>query len=100
MNDTTIILPAIDTANISAPRKRGRKPGMTPDRRVEQLQQQLEAAKNAAREAERRKYIIVGQAMLAEAEGDAALKSRIVDTLRRRVTSAATRADIASLLAG
>jgi len=95
MNDAVTAIPEMPTA----PARRGRKPE-TAAQRLERLQRAVVEAKQAAREAERRKWAVVGEALLAEAEGDAALKYRIVETLRRRVTSASARADIASLLAG
>lgn len=102
MNDTTItpvILAATDAQTNSIPAKRGRKPE-TPAQRLERLEKAVAEARVAAKEAERRMFCIVGEALLAEAEQDAALKGRITAILRERVTSAGAKADIAGLLAG
>jgi hypothetical protein len=85
------------TSGAGATAKRGRKPE-TPAERIARLQQELQAAKHAAKEAEQRQCAVVGAALLAEAEGNAALKAQIVEILRRRVTAAAAKADIAGLL--
>jgi hypothetical protein len=66
----------------------------------ERLQRAVAGANLAAKEAERRMYAIMGEALLAEAETDAALKARIVEMLRHRVTCTTAKADIAALLAG
>jgi hypothetical protein len=52
----------------------------------------------ATKEAEQRMFCVVGEALLAEAQTDSALNSRIVSVLRKRVTSEAAKADIAGLL--
>jgi hypothetical protein len=77
--------------------KRGRK-SATPAERLVRLAEGGAEAKAAAKEAEQRRCAIVGAALLAEARDDAALKAQIAEILRRRVTSAAARADIAALL--
>ena len=79
--------------------KRGRKPE-TPARRLERLQREVAAAKIKAKDAERRMFAVVGEALLREAEADAQLRARLLEILRRRVTGAQARADIAPLLAG
>ncbi len=99
MNDTTIILPVADAPIINTPAKRGRKPGETPAQKLERLQRAVAEAKIAAREAEYRKYAVVGEVLLAEAESDGQLLARIRDVLRSRVTGQQARADIATLLA-
>jgi hypothetical protein len=86
------------TGDSGKPAKRGRK-AETPDQRIERLQRQLQAAKHAAKEAEYRRFAVVGEALLAEAEGDGDLKARILEVLRRRVTGATAKAEIAVLLA-
>jgi hypothetical protein len=70
--------------------RRGRK-SETAAQRLERL---------ATKEAEQRMSCVVGEALLAEAKTDSALKSRIVSALRKRVTTEAAKADIAGLLAG
>jgi hypothetical protein len=85
------------TSDRKAAGKPGRKPE-TPVQRIDRLQRELLAAKHAAKEAEQRQFAIVGAAVLAEAEGDGALKARLVEVLRRRVTGAAAKAEIAALL--
>lgn len=95
---TTTTMPEASAPAEARP-KRGRKPE-TPAQRLLRLEHQLAEAKVAAKEAERRMFAVVGEALLAEAAEDAALKACIVDTLRRRVTTASAKADIASLLAG
>jgi hypothetical protein len=77
--------------------KRGRK-AETPVQRLERLQRQVEMAKRVVKEVEQRAFAIVGEAMLGEAESDAELKARIAGILRRRVTTPAQKADIATLL--
>lgn len=104
---TAVIPPSATTAALSsaalvsddtpAAGKRGRK-SENALQRLERLQRAVADAKVAARTAERRKCAVVGEALLAEAETDAALRSRLLDILRRRVTSAQAKADIASLL--
>jgi hypothetical protein len=85
------------TGDGKAAAKRGRK-SETPGQRIERLQRELLAAKHAAKEAEQRQHTIVGAALLAEAETDPALKAQIVAILRRRVTAASAKAEIAALL--
>jgi hypothetical protein len=85
------------TPDGTAAAKRGRKPE-TPTQRIERLQRELLAAKHKAKEAEQRQHAIVGAALLAEAEGDSPLKAKIAEILRRRVTGAAAKAEIAALL--
>jgi uncharacterized protein YfaS (alpha-2-macroglobulin family) len=99
----TIIAPAeVDTsAATEATRisvKRGR-PTETLEQRLARLQRQLEETKIAAKEAERRKFAVVGEALLTEAEADGAFKAHMVEILRRRVTAAGAKSDIAALLA-
>ena len=85
------------TTDRTAAAKPGRKVE-TPAQRIDRLQRELLAAKHAAKEAEQRQFAVVGAAVLAEAENDSALKARVVEILRRRVTSATAKADIAELL--
>jgi len=81
------------------PAKRGRK-SETPAQRLERLLRQVQDAKHAAREADQRKNAVVGEALLLESAEDPALKMRVIEILRRRVTTAQAKADIASLLVG
>jgi phytoene/squalene synthetase len=77
--------------------KRGRK-SERPAERLARLEQEVKEARAAAKEAERKAFAIVGQAVLAEAEGDGELKARMQDILRRRVRGNTNRAAIAGLL--
>jgi hypothetical protein len=86
---------ATEKRNVTA--KRGRKPE-SPAERIGRLERELQAAKHAAKEAEQRQFAIVGGALLAEAEGNPKLKAQLVEILRRRVTTAAAKAEIAALL--
>jgi hypothetical protein len=85
------------TAGENQAAKPGRK-AETPVQRIERLERELQAAKHAAKEAEQRQFAVVGAALLAEAEGNPALKAQLAEILRRRVTTAAAKADIAALL--
>lgn len=86
-----------DTNSTAEPAKRGRK-SETAQQRIERLERALVAAKQAAKDAEYRRFAIVGEALLEEAEQDETLRKQVVDVLRKRVTRAAARADIATLL--
>jgi hypothetical protein len=81
-----------------SPRKAGRPAAETPAQRVERLERELQAARAAARENERARDAVVGRAMREEAQGDGAFNAKVLDILRRRVTSAAEKALIAPLL--
>ena len=71
---TALSSPALSSDNAPPPTKRGRK-SETPVQRLERLQRAVADAKIAAREAERRMFAVVGEALLAEAEADAQLRS-------------------------
>ncbi len=81
----------------AGPARRGRKPENA-QQRIERLERALVAAKQAAKDAEYRRFAIVGEALLAEAEEDEALRKQVAEVLRKRVTRPAARADIATLL--
>lgn len=97
MNDSATIALSTETQTSKPPAKRGRK-SETPAQRLARLQHAVVEAKQAAKDAERRMFATVGEALLAEAGADSALKARVVEILRRRVTAASAKADIAALL--
>ncbi len=81
-----------------APRKRGRPASEDPRVRLARLEQELVAARAAVREAEQRRWTVVGQAVIAEAESNPELRATLREVLSRRVTAPAAKADIAQLL--
>jgi len=87
----------VSDATAKVPAKRGRK-SETAQQRFERLERELRTARQAIRDTERRKFQAVGEDVLAELAEDEALKSRVVEILRRRITTASGRADIATLL--
>ena len=82
----------------SSPGSKTRRKSETPAQRIERLERELQAAKHEAKKAEQRRCAIVGAALLAEAEGNPSLRTQFVEILRRRVTSPAAKAEIATLL--
>jgi hypothetical protein len=79
-------------------RRRGRPATETPAQRVERLERELQSARAAAKESERERDAIVGRAVRAEVEDDSELKAKLADILRRRITSAGEKAQVAALL--
>jgi hypothetical protein len=99
MDDLATYSMPTETTGRAGRARRGRPPKESPAERLSRLQQQLQEARQAVAAMERRTYEIVGAAVLEEAATDGALQARVTDILRRRVTTASARADIATLLA-
>lgn len=85
--------------NDTIAKKPGRK-AETPAERLARLERDVETARQAVRDADKRKFAIVGAALVDEADGDPAFKEKLHDILRRRVTGKTALAEIAPLLAG
>ena len=66
--------------------------------KIAKLQEQLKLVRDFQRKATRKKHAIVGKAIMAAAESDPALKQRMLEALRKHVTSPAELAEIADLL--
>jgi hypothetical protein len=81
-----------------APRPRGRPASQTPQQKLEQLEREVVAMRERVREDKQRKLVIIGEAVAAEAETNAAFKSTLAEVISRRVTSAQGRVEIAALL--
>lgn len=71
----------------------------TPEQQLARAERNLQAAREAVAEANRQRWAVIGEAVEAEAKGDAKLTGRLHDILRRRVTAKASKAVIASLMA-
>ena len=80
-------------------KKPGRK-AETPAQRLARLEQDIANAKRAVKDAEQRCFATIGAAVSEEAAADAEFNTRLLDILRRRVTSKSGKADIAAMLAG
>jgi hypothetical protein len=62
------------------------------------LDEQMKLVREFERKAHKKRQAIVGKAILAAAESDAALKRRMVEALRQHITSQTELAEIADLL--
>jgi hypothetical protein len=83
--------------SVEAPR-RGRPASVPLDDKISALERQLAEAKAAKREAERRKLLVLAEAIAAEAAENSGFRATVADVLRRRVTSPQGKADIAPYL--
>jgi hypothetical protein len=89
-----------DISTAAAKRKPGRPAAESPREKLARLLREVDAVRAALREADQRRFLIVGEAIAAEAESNPELKTRLAEILARRVTSPAAKAVIAPLLVG
>jgi hypothetical protein len=80
---------------VAAPARKPHRKTENATQRMRRLEQELKEAREAAKREEREAFAIVGQAVLAEVEGDGELKARVQDILRRRVRGNTAKAAVA-----
>ena len=84
---------------MSEARKRGRPAHETPEAKLARLKKEIIEAEAAVREADKEKYSIVGEAVLAAARTDPDLKAKLREVLPQHVKSARAKEAVAPLLA-
>ena len=80
-------------------RKRGRPPVENPYAKLARLKKEVAAAQEAVKEADKQKFSIVGEAMLAAANEDPELKAKLREVLPQQIKSAAFKEMVEPLVA-
>jgi hypothetical protein len=90
---------APETLAAPATRKRGRPGAESPQEKLARLEREIAATRAAMREAERRRSMVIGDAVAVEAAHNPAFRTQLAEILARRVTLPSARADIAAFIA-